>query len=97
MHQQLQNEIDTDFWETEILKEAKKKKEAAAPNKPKTKKALIGNVKQNRADARRKEEQINAIKLGSDESVHESMQEEIAVTVEKGEKYEGKSRYSKYL
>lgn len=94
--QQQQNAIDTDFWEQKILKEAKKKKKAAAPNKPKTKKAQIGNVKKNRAEAKKKEEQKNAIKLGGQKIEQETLAE-VAVSLEKEERYEGKSRFSKYL
>lgn len=94
--QQQQNAIDADFWQEEILKKAKKKKKDAAHNKPKTKKDQIGNVKQNRADAKKKEEQENVIRLGNEKIQQETL-DQVAISLEKEERYEGKSRFSKYL
>ncbi len=91
--QQQQNAIDTNFWEDEILKEAKRKKKAAAPNKPKTKTGQIGNVKQNRAEAKVKEEEANVIRLG-EEKINEEILGEIVdkeLENDKEEEYIGES------
>lgn len=88
---QKQNDIDADYYEKEILREAKKKNKAVTEEKPKTKKEQIANVEEYRANAKRKEEQENAIRLGNNESLQGNDDKQV------DEKYVGNSRFDKYL